>query len=135
MPDELEQIRFTTRVLGPVATYKLERRQVTQTLRSGSEVITDAIIRGQASPGDRLQIVLDGRSVGHVELLSMDAVSWGHLNLDDARRGGFNTLPELEAALRRAGFRFKLLNEYHLFRIQFVWLEEANRNALQRPQG
>jgi len=126
MPDELEQIKFTTRVLGPAATHRLEKRQVTQTLRGENSSITEAIINRKASAGDRLEIVLDGIFVGHVELISMDAVTWEFLNLDDARRGGFDTLAELEGALRRAGYRFKPLNDYQLFRIQFTWLEEVH---------
>lgn len=122
----MERLHFTTRVLGPVATYKLEMCQLTQTIRSANEGITEAIIRGRASAGDQLLIVLDGILVGHAELISMDAVIWEFLNLNDARRGGFDTLAELEAALRRAGFRFKPLNDYQLFRIQFTWLEEVH---------
>jgi len=120
-----EQIRFTTRVLGPVAAHRLEKHQVTQTLRSDSNSITEAIIRGRVSAGDKLEVALDGILVGHVELVSMDAVTWGALGIDDARRGGFDTMDDLEAALKRAGYRFKPLNQYELYRIQFTWLEEA----------
>ena len=122
----IERIHFTTRVLGPAATLRLEKRQVTQTLRSDSSSITEAIIQGRASAGDRLEIALDGRLVGYAELVSMDAVIWEYLNLTDTRRGGFDTLAELEAALKRAGYRFKPLNQYELFRIQFSWLEEVH---------
>jgi len=124
MPN-LEQIHFTTRILGPAATYKLEMRQVTQTLRAESSSITNAIILGRVSAGDKLEIILDGIILGHAELVSMDAVTWEALGVDDARRGGFDNLEELEAALKRAGFRFKPLNEYDYYRIQFTWLEEA----------
>ncbi|MBA7547338.1 hypothetical protein ES705_39757 [subsurface metagenome] len=41
-----EQIRFTTRVLGAAAAYRLEKRQVTQTLRSDSNPLTESIIGG-----------------------------------------------------------------------------------------
>ena len=126
MTNTWEQIQFTTRVLGPAAAYRLEKYQVTQTLRSESSTITEAIIRGRVSAGDQLQIVLDGILVGHAELVSMDAVTWEALGIIDAHRAGFDSrLEELEAALRRAGYRFKPLNEYQLFRIQFRWLEEA----------
>ncbi|GAJ09002.1 unnamed protein product, partial [marine sediment metagenome] len=62
---------------------------------------------------------------GHVELISMDAVNWGYLSVEDARRGGFDSLADLEQALKRAGYRFRPLNDYQLYRIQFAWLEEA----------
>jgi len=120
-----EQIRFTTKVLGPAAAYRLEKRQITQTLRSESSSITNAILNGRVSAGDRLEVVLDGILVGHAELVSMDAVNWEYINLDDATRGGFDSLADLEKALRRAGCRFLPLNNYKLYRIQFTWLEEA----------
>ena len=120
-----EQLHFTTRVLGPVAAFRLEKRQVTQTLRSESSSITNAILLGRVSAGDRLEVLLDSRLVGNVELLSMDVVTWEALDIDDARRGGFGNRFELAYALRRAGYRFKPLNQYEFFRIQFTWLEEA----------
>ena len=123
MPNE--QIRFTTRVLGPAAAYRLEKRQVTQTLRAESGSITNAVLLGRVSAGDRLEVVLDSRLVGNVELVSMEVVTWEALDIEDARRGGFDTLADLEQALKRAGYRFKPLNEYQFYRIQFTWLEEA----------
>ena len=120
-----EKIHFTTRVLGPVAAYRLESRQVTQTLRSESDSIANAILLGRVSAGDRLEVLLDSRSVGRVELVSMEVVTWEALDIDDAHRGGFDTLDDLSEALRRAGYRFKPLNEYELYRIQFTWLEEV----------
>jgi len=123
MPNE--QIRFTTRVLGPAAAYRLEKRQVNQTLRAESGSITNAILLGQVSAGDRLEVLLDSRLVGNVELVSMEVVTWEALGVNDAQRGGFDTLADLEQALKRAGYRFKPLNDYQLYRIQFTWLEEA----------
>ena len=123
MPNE--QIHFTTRVLGPAAAFRLEQRQVTQSLRSESSSIANAILLGRVSAGDRLEVVLDGILVGNVELVSMDRVNWEYINLDDAKRGGFDRLADLELALKRAGYRFKPLSQYELFRIQFRWLEEA----------
>ena len=125
MPNTQEQIRFTTRVLGPAAAYRLEQRQVTQTLRSESDSVTNAIKLWQVSAGDRLEVLLDGIVVGQAELVSMDAVTWEALDVDDARRGGFGDRCDLAYALQRAGFRFMPLNDYQLFRIQFRWLEEA----------
>ena len=121
----MEQIRFSTHVLGPVAAYRLEKRQVTQTLRSASDSVTNAVILGRVSAGDRLEVFLDGILVGKVKLVSMDAITWEALSIDDAHRGGFDTLPDLKQALERAGYRFKPLNEYEFYRIQFTWLEEA----------
>jgi len=125
MPNTLEQIRFTTRVLGPAAAYRLEKHQVTQTLRSGHESTTESILNGRVSAGDQLEVVLDGIPVGHAELISMDAVTWEALGIDDARRGGFDNLDDLELALKQAGYRFKPLNECELYRIQFAWWRGA----------
>jgi len=122
MPD---QIRFTTRVLGPAAAYKLEKHLVTQTLRSKSSVVANAILLGRVSAGNRLEVLLDSRLVGNVELISMYAVTWEALDIDDAHRGGFSNRFELAYALRRSGYRFKSLDQYELFRIQFSWLEEV----------
>ncbi|GAI54236.1 unnamed protein product, partial [marine sediment metagenome] len=94
---------FTTRVLGPAAAFRLEQRQVTQTLRSESDSITNAILLGRVSAGDRLEVVLDGIFVGHAKLLSMDTVKWECINLDDAKRGGFDNLEELEKPALLAG--------------------------------
>ena len=121
----VEQIRFTTRVLGPATAIRLERHQVTQTLRSESDSVTNAVLLGQVSAGDKLEIILDGIILGHAELVSMDAVTWKSLTIEDARRGGFDSISDLTFALKRAGFRFKPLNEYDYYRIQFTWLEES----------
>jgi len=121
----MERLHFTTRVLGPAAAYRLEKRQVTQTLRSDSNSVTESIVNGRVSTGDRLEVLLDGILVGHAELVSMDAVTWEALGIRDARRGGFDSLDDLSEALKRAGYRFKPLNQYELYRIQFAWLEEV----------
>ena len=120
-----EQLHFTTRVLGAAAAYRLEQRQVTQTLRSENDSVANAILQGRVSAGDKLEITLDSIVAGHAELVSMDAVTWEALDIDDARRGGFGNRFELAYALQRAGFRFMPLSKYELYRIQFRWLEEA----------
>ena len=123
MPNE--QLHFSTHVLGAAAAYRLEQRQVIQTLRSESDSTVNAILLGRVSAGDRLEVTLDNRLVGRVELVSMDAVTWEALDIDDARRGGFGNRFELAYALRRAGYRFQPINSYEFYRIQFRWLEEA----------
>ena len=121
----MERLHFTTRVLGPAAAYRLEQRQVTQTLRSESDSVTNAILLGRVSAGDRLEVVLDNKLVGRAELVSMDVVTWKALDIANAQRGGFGNRFELAYALQRAGYRFMPLNQYELYRIQFAWLEEA----------
>ena len=121
----MERLHFTTRVLGPAVAYRLEKRQVTQTLRSESDSRTNAILLGRVSAGDHLEVFLDRIFVGHAELVSMGTVTWEALGIRDARRGGFDSLDDLSEALKRAGYRFKPLNQYELYRIQFAWLEEV----------
>ena len=121
----MNYIKFTAKVLGPVAGYKLTRNQVTQTIRSENDGIAGAVLNGQVSAGDRLEVFLDTVRIGQVDLVSMEPVTWEALDVDDARRGGFDTLDDLAAALKRAGFRFKPLDDYQLYRIQFRWLDEV----------
>jgi len=127
MLNDLEQLRFTTRVLGAAAAYRLESRQVTQSLRSESDTIANAFLLGRVSAGDRLEVLLNSILVGQAELVSLDVVTWEALGVDDARRGGFANLFELAYALQRAGYRFMPLAKYEFYRIQFRWLEEKRR--------
>jgi len=121
-----EQLHFTTKVLGPLAVYRLGKHQVTQTIRAHSSNIIQAALSGKLKVGDQMQVKLDDRIIGLAEYVIMDIVNWEYLDPDDAKRGGFDTLADLEQALQRAGYRFKPLNEYKLYRIQFSWLEEAH---------
>lgn len=109
-------------MLGPLAAFRLQRHEVTQTLRSDNSIAA-SILNGEAKAGDHLDIFLNGIMLDDAKFVSMDAVNWEHINSDDALRGGFDSLKELAAALKRAGFRFKPLNQYELYRIQFTWLE------------
>ncbi|MBA7643615.1 hypothetical protein ES703_51346 [subsurface metagenome] len=119
-----EQLHFTTRVLGPLAVYRLGEHQVTQTIRGHSSNIIQAALSGKLKVGDRMQVTLDDKVIGLAEYVIMDAVTWEALGIRDARRGGFDTLDDLSEALRRAGYRFKPLNDYQIYRIQFSWQKE-----------
>lgn len=122
MPNALE-LRFTTRVLGPLAAYRIMKHRVTQTLRSGSDKVVEAILHEHISADERLEIGLDGISAGQAELVSMNMVLLDTLTIDDARAGGFDSISELALALKRAGYRFLSIHEF--YRIQFRWLEVA----------
>lgn len=119
------QLHFTTRVLGPLAALRLEGHQITQTLRSASNSIPKAILSGQLKVSDQIEVTLDGKVVGHAEYVIMDFRRWIDIDLSDARRGGFDTVPDLWKALQRAGYRFKPMDMYQLYRVQFRWLEFA----------
>jgi len=109
----MKEIPFKARVLGPKAAARLQSKEVTQTLR------------GQRPPGlrtgDMVIITLDGETLGTVYPFHMDIVNFDGLDIDDARRGGFDNRFELGSALRRAGFRFRPITAYEFYRIQFTW--------------
>ena len=121
----MEQLKFTTRVLGPLTAYRLGNRSVSQTLRAYSNDIVQAILLGKLKVDDQMEVTLDNRMIGFARYIKMDAVRWRDIDLSDARQGGFDTVDDLEKALQRAGFRFKPMDNYRLHRLQFSWLEEA----------
>ena len=117
----MERINFTTAVLGAKATARLKEHQVTQTIRSGASSITLAINDHRVKPGEIIPVALDDEFIGYARLLGMDKVSWEELTQDDAWRGGFDNRFELAYALKRAGYRFKSLDQYQLYRCKFTW--------------
>lgn len=130
------ELHFTAKVLGTLPAYKLGKRQVTQTIRAESTCITQAVIQGRLKVGDQVEVTLDGTKIGTAEFTIMDPVNWTCLNIKDAWRGGFNSLEELERALKRAGYRFMPLHNYKLFRIQFSWLEyEVSEENKEKMTG
>ncbi|MBW1732214.1 MAG: hypothetical protein JRJ75_15255 [Deltaproteobacteria bacterium] len=119
------QLNFTTRVLGPIAAYRLEQHKVTQTLRGYTSSAAQAALTGQLKVGDQMKVLLDGRPIGFAEYVKMDAPRWIDIDTADAQRGGFDDLANLEKALQKAGYRFRPIDMYRLYRIQFSWLEEV----------
>lgn len=119
------RIDFTSHVLGKEAAEKLRRQEVTQTVRGKRDTIVVALSRGELKPGDPVEIFLDGERLGEAEFTRWEWRTANELYPDDARRGGFAGRLELLAAMRRAGFRFKALKDYEVYRIQFRWLVVA----------
>lgn len=119
------QIHFTSRVLGPKATLRLRLHKVTQTLRSANEVRDWGLPEGQVVEDSPFEVTLDGVVIGQTVAVAMTAVHWHDLDIEDARRGGFDNLFELEKALKRAGFRYKDVEDYGLYRIQFSWQPDS----------
>ena len=117
----MERLNFTTRVLGEKATDRLKRHQVSQTTRSSSSSTVMAISDHSLKSGERVQVALDDEFIGYAKFASMDNLRLEDLTLDDALRGGFDNRFELFSALRRAGYRFKPLNEYTFYRCRFAW--------------
>lgn len=119
------QLNFTSYVLGKEATEKLRRQEVTQTVRSKNSDIVVALSRGDLKLGDPIEIFLDGERLGDAQFRHWAWITADELYPDDAHRGGFSGRLELLAALRRAGYRFKALKDYEVYRIQFRWLVAA----------
>jgi len=109
-----KKLSFTERVLGLDAAVQLRNKKLVQTIRSDKE------IEGLAER-DLVTITLDDREIAKAVITSIDKVRLSELAKDDAERGGFPTLPHLEDALKRAGFRFKPLSEYIENRVLFTW--------------
>lgn len=107
-------LEFSTSVLGEEAAQRLKDYKVTQTIRS----------RKSAAPffqkrGSIVTVRLDGKIVFDARITEVKRSEWRELSQFDAEIGGFNGMEDLEKAAKRAGFRFKNLNEYEFFRIQF----------------
>jgi len=113
------RINFTTHVLGPLAALRLKQEKVTQTLRAKDSLIAEVILSGEVKVGDQIRIALNNRMLGIAKLSIFDPISWTELDINDAHRGGFDSLPDLGLALKRAGYRFKTLDGYTFYRIQF----------------
>lgn len=122
----MHQLKFTTKVLGTLAALRLEKHEVTQTLRSESHEITQAVINGKLSVDNELEILLDDKSLGRAIYVACTATHWEALDETDVERGGFDTLEDLKSALLRAGYRFRPMDEYLLYRHIFTWIEESH---------
>lgn len=118
------QIHFTSQVLGSKAALRLRLHKVNQTLRSSNEVRHLGLPEGRIVVDSAFEVTLDGMVIGRTDLTCMDAVHWHDLNIEDARRGGFDSKDELEKALKQAGFRYKDVEDYGFYRIQFTWRKD-----------
>jgi len=121
----MQQLNFTTRVLGKKASQRLKEFRVIQTIRAENGSICQAIFSGLVKPGNNIEIVLDELSVGVATYINLDPVKWHDLDIEDAHRGGFDNRFELASALKRAGYRFMPLGDYSFYRIRFSWLDRC----------
>ncbi|MCJ7791990.1 MAG: hypothetical protein MUP49_06265 [Dehalococcoidia bacterium] len=117
------QLHFTKGILGPEASQKLQNHKITQTIRSMNSDTVQAVFDGKLKKGDLMEILLNTSPVGTAKLLGCFEVRRGSLTDEDANKGGFASLLELQYALRRAGFRFKSLDQYTLYRVLFEWVK------------
>jgi len=118
----MEQLHFTTRILGKKAADRFNKQQVTQTIRSQNSDIVQAILIRNLQLGYKMDIILDNNKVGLARLDGISTATLDDLSIGDARRGGFDSISELALALKRAGFRFKPLDQYEFYRIKFSWI-------------
>jgi len=111
----MKGLRFTAHVLGTEAAQRLRDHEVTQTIRSEPQAV-----------GDDVSVTLDGEIIGTARITGVipSNIRWLNIGVADARRGGFETKVDLGKALLRAGYRFKPLAAYELYRTQFEWLAQ-----------
>jgi len=109
-----KKLNFHARVLGLLPTIQLTRGHVLQTIRSRKETAPFFSMRGF-----RVQIHLDDIFLYNAKITGIRSTNLGSLNQFDAECGGFESLDELQSALKRAGFRFQPLKEYEGFAIGF----------------
>jgi hypothetical protein len=109
-------LNFSTHVLGKEASEQLKSRKVLQTIRSAKESAKFLTKRGS-----EVSIFLDGRFLYNARITEITRIhSLTEFTQFDAELGGFTHLFDLTLALKRAGFRFKPLPDYHnAYRIQF----------------
>jgi len=119
------RLNFSTKVLGEKAAERLRNQKVSQSIRSQSSTIVDEMLHNRVRVKDTIEIALDDILVGLAELGSVDRVTWDRMTQDDAERGGFDTTGEQQNALLRAGYRFKPIQYYQFYRIQFEWVKYA----------
>lgn len=112
-------LQFSSQSLGFKAARRMQTRQVTETLRRWN--LTEGVVSARPlRPGENLRLYLDGRLLGEAKLRSVERVRWAYLNLEDARRQGFDNEQSLRDSLRRSGL-YRPLDEYTLFRIRWMW--------------
>ena len=98
---------FTKRVLGDYASDQLKMRKVTLTVRSRREAYPFFQLRGT-----EIEIHLDRAYLYNARLTSVYQKPIRKLNDMDAECGGFLSLLDQKLALKRAGFRFKAVEDY-----------------------
>lgn len=113
-------IPFTTRVLGKEAAIRLLLHQVTRTVRARGNVLP--LLEAQRN-GNKVAVTLDTKFVGYAVIENVASVSWAALKSTELHLHGFSDVAELRGALRRAGFRFKDLDEYDLYLVAFSWAD------------
>ncbi len=103
----LADLTFSKYVLGSSGMENLKQRKITQTLRSTNFVMAT----------NEFNIMERSVFVGRGRLVSVDFIRMKDLTIDDAVRGGFDTIIALKKALKRDG----LEPEYLIQRMKFRW--------------
>lgn len=115
------RLNFKTRVLGRDAAISLRHQKVTQTIRSQNSDIIKLWLEGNLQIGDKVEVALDDQVIDYAYPFIIKRVAWRELTIKDAQWGGFRYLYELKATLMRAGYRFKPLDDYPLYKVMFQW--------------
>jgi hypothetical protein len=113
------ELRFNGKLLGRKAAAKLQKKRVTETLKTWN--LTEGIVTNRPLiPGEKLLVYLDDRFLGEATLRLVERVRWRLLNLQDARRLGYENQNALRDSLRRCGLN-PPLDDCTLFRIRWMW--------------
>lgn len=115
-------LEFRSRILGREAADRLRCGGVTQTIRSRREASKFFMRRGS-----HVKVLLDGKFLYPARIIEISVKPLRSLDVFDAEIGGFTVLSELHAALKRAGFRFKPLQDYvDTFAVGFLPVKEVS---------
>ena len=119
------EIRFSSRVLGKNATMNLKAHKVYQTIRSHFSLPVDQ----DKVLSDPLPIYLDDQLIGHAQVYHIKLISLADLHYNDVIAGGFRNYDELISALKRAGYRFKKIEDYKAYIVRFIWTEKKEEKS------
>ena len=119
----MKRLDFNTGVLGAVAAGRLREKKVVQTLRSPNNSIARALLDSSLKIGGSFEVALDGELIGLAQPVDIDRINGASLTPSDAERGGFDSVEDLGSALQRAGYRWKMLEDYLFYRIRFDWIK------------
>lgn len=115
------EIRFSSRVLGKNAVQNLKDHAVNQTIRSHFSL---------PEHGNYvLPIYLDNNLIGYGEVYYLKEMSFGDLDQFNVIAGGFRNYDELISALKRAGYRFKKIEDYKAYIVRFIWTEKKEEKS------
>lgn len=106
----MTKLKFSTQILGKKATSRLRNLN--------GEFLT---FRSKLPETMVFDVYLDGEKLGRAKIEHLyEAVPLASLDLHLANLSGFDTTEEEQKALKRAGYRFRPLEQYKAYPVFFV---------------